>query len=169
MEEIWNDTEYNGYKVSNLGRVIGKRGNILKPIKHKNNYLFVGICIEKGLTKIESIHRLVAKAFIPNPLNLPCINHKDEDVTNNCVSNLEWCDHKYNNNYGSRTQKMAVSQRNDIKKSKRVEQYTKDGVFIREWPSCKEIVRQLGYLQGTVSSCCRGERKSAYGYIWRYS
>ena len=117
MEEIWKDiVGYEGlYQVSNFGRVKSlakyKNGNggskfwrkerILKPANTGRGYLMVVLIKEKKRTTY-ILHRLVAQAFIPNPNNLPQINHKDENKTNNVVSNLEWCDNKYNSNYGTR-------------------------------------------------------------------
>ena len=81
-----------------------KTGVDLKPIKNRYGYMYVNLR-KDGVTKQQYIHRLVAQAFIPNPNNLPEVNHKDEDKTNNNVKNLEWCDRKYNINYGTRTAK----------------------------------------------------------------
>ena len=128
------------------------------------------------------VHRFVSECFLPNPDNLPCINHKDEIKTNNCVDNLEWCDYKYNNNYGTHNKrmseakknpseetrrKMSEAQKNDPRKSKKVLQYTKDGKFVKEWVSMMEVQRVLGYKSSNISNCCNGRCESAYGYIWR--
>lgn len=113
-------------------------------------------------------HRFIAECFIPNPQNLPCVNHKDENPSNNHVENLEWCDYKYNNNYGTRNKKSSESQKNDPQKSKKVLQFTKDGKFVNEWVSLREIERVLGFNIGCISDCCNGKRKSAYDFIWRY-
>lgn len=113
-------------------------------------------------------HRFVAECFIPNPNNLPEINHKDENKLNNCVDNLEWCDRKHNINYGTRNKRMAESQKNHPSKSKKVLQFTKDGEFVKEWKSIHEIERQLGYFVQGISDCCLGKRKSYKGCIWRY-
>lgn len=64
-------------------------------------------------------HRFVAEAFIPNPQNLPCVNHKNENKTDNRVENLEWCDYEYNMNYGTRNKRIAKSQKNHPSKSKK--------------------------------------------------
>lgn len=108
--EIWKDIkDYEGlYQVSNLGRVRNIRHNknkILKPIYHKKYYQ---ITLSKNNIRVQyRIHRLVATAFIPNPENLPEVNHKDENKVNNCVSNLEWCDSKYNNNYNNKGKRIS--------------------------------------------------------------
>lgn len=106
MEEIWKDIkDYEGlYQVSNLGRVKSlsniksKREKLLKLTLRTNGYYMV-ILYKNTKRAAKNVHRLVAETFIPNPDNLPQVNHKDEDKTNNCVGNLEWCDSKYNINY----------------------------------------------------------------------
>ena len=119
-EEIWRPVVgYEGlYEVSSYGRVRsldryvkGKsesyrlhKGKVLSPAKDRYGYLFL---VLQG--RRFSIHRLVAEAFISNPDNLPQVNHKDEDKTNNMVDNLEWCDAKYNLNYGTRKDKVRES------------------------------------------------------------
>lgn len=118
--------------------------------------------------KTTYIHRFVASCFIPNPNNLPEINHKNENKTDNRVENLEWCDRKYNNNYGSRNKRDAESQKNDPKKSKKVLQYTKDGEFVNEWVSLSEIGRVLGFCIGHISKCCNGKQKTAYDCVWSF-
>lgn len=104
--EIWKDIkDFEGlYWISNLGRVKNKHGKILKPRLSSNGYY--NICLYKNnKAKCYTVHRLVAEAFIPNPDNLPEINHKDENRLNNEVYNLEWCNRKYNQHYGSAIKK----------------------------------------------------------------
>jgi hypothetical protein len=101
--------DYSGlYEVSNKeGRIRSvKTGKILKPGKDKCGYSHVTLC-KDGKTSRFQVHRLVATAFIPNPDNLPVVNHKDENPSNNCVDNLEWCTVKYNVNYGTCKQRMS--------------------------------------------------------------
>ena len=161
-EEIWCPIKgFEGqYQVSDQGRVkslkFGKE-RILKPIRDKDGYLLVNLC-KNGEIKQCLVHRLVAQAFIPNPNNLPQVNHRDEDKTNNSVQNLEWCDQKYNINYGTRTDRC----------SKPVLQFTKSGEFVREWKSTRDVERNLGYFHNNISDCCNGKYKSAYDFIWKF-
>ena len=107
MNEDWKDIPgYEGlYAVSNNGRVMNVRsGRILKEHITKFGYKRIGI-YKNGVCRMFIVHRLVAQAFLPNPDNLPEVNHKDEDKTNNSVDNLEWCDRSYNNNYGTRKER----------------------------------------------------------------
>lgn len=183
MEEIWKDIEgYEGYyQVSNLGRVrsldryiTGNNGAIylrqgqIKEIKpHHSGYLFVSL-MKNRKRKIMAVHRLVAEAFIPNPDNLPQINHKDEDKTNNRVENLEWCTGKYNCNYGTHNKRVSDKLTNG-KTSKEICQYTKEGILVRKYPSASEAARQFRGKQGNISQVCLGKRNSAYGYLWKYN
>ena len=134
---------------------------ILKPRRDTCGYLQV--CLYKnGEQKMGSVHQLVALSFIPNPNNLPQINHRDENKENNSVQNLEWCSAKYNSNYGTHNQRIAE------KLSKPVLQYEKSGEFVKEWKSTHDIERNLGYSQCNISSCCTGRYKLAYNFIWKY-
>lgn len=122
MKEIWKSVNgFEGfYEVSNLGNIRSvdrietmtlkdgtkrkraKKGKVLKLfLDGKGNYLQANLSVG-GKCKMVLAHRLVAMAFLPNPNSLPEVNHKDENKHNNCIDNLEWCDHKYNNNYGSK-------------------------------------------------------------------
>lgn len=103
MEEIWKDIEgYEGYQVSNLGRVRSfKHKNVrILSTKNRGGYRQVQLC-KDSTKKLCYVHRLVAEAFIPNPDDLPQVNHKDENKANNFVNNLEWCTAKYNLSYGT--------------------------------------------------------------------
>ena len=165
-EEIWRTIKgYEGqYQVSDQGRVRSLKfgeERILKPVRMPNGYLKVNLC-KNGEKKTYRVHSLVAQTFIPNPDNLPQVNHKDEDKENNSVQNLEWCDQKYNINYGTRTQRQAE------KLSKPILQYTKSGEFVREWKSTHDVERNLGYFHNYISSCCNGRYKSSYNFIWKF-
>ena len=119
MTEIWKNIEgYEGkYQVSNLGQVKSMIGQekVLHPKKHRNGHLQIGLHKDKK-RKTMYIHRLVAQAFIPNPDNLPGVNHKDENPNNNNVDNLEWCTQKYNCNYGTRVDRIMETKKQQYKK-----------------------------------------------------
>lgn len=108
MMEEWRAVPgYEGlYEVSNIGNVRNVRRNTLLRLQKTNNGYIQVWLYKNGISTGLKVHRLVAQAFLPNPDNLPMINHKDEDRTNNRVENLEWCDAKYNNTYGTRQDKV---------------------------------------------------------------
>lgn len=173
--EEWKDIEwYEGlYQVSNLGRVKSLHYNhtnqerILKFGKNTNGYLNVSLCKE-GKKKWLLVHRLVAFHFLPNPNNYQDVNHKDENKTNNCVNNLEWCSREYNCNYGTRNERVGETNTNG-KCSKQVIQYDLEGNEINRFPSTIEIERLFGFSCSSISKCCNGKLKTAYGYTWRYA
>lgn len=193
-EEIWKPIPgYEGlYEVSTKGRVkklervtvrkngrkYHKKERILKSWTNYKGYLCVNIYSNEGKQKYATIHRLVAKAFIPNPDNKPQVNHKDEVKTNNCVENLDWMTAKENNNYGTRIERITKAIDKDTRKaiceaarkvnSKPVTQYSKDEKFIKVWSSIAEAGRQLGFSHSSISKAARGAQKQAYGYIWKY-
>lgn len=109
---------YEGkYQVSNLGRIksLSYRNTGISKIlvpKINKGYYEIGLYLN-GIRKMFFVHRLVALTFIPNPNNLPQINHIDEDKTNNCVDNLEWCTQAYNNIYGTRLERVSSSLKNN--------------------------------------------------------
>lgn len=186
LKEIWKDIKgYEGlYEVSSYGNVrsldrvvicsngrkCSQNGRILKPVKDKDGYLICGLR-KNSKRKIFKVHRLVAQAFIPNPNNLPQVNHKDENKGNNCVflkkdgsvdlnkSNLEWCTQAYNNCYGTRLKKLSMY----------VLQLDKDtNEIVSEYPSAAEAERKLNIDHSSISKCCNGKRNTAYGYKWKY-
>lgn len=163
--EIWKQIrEYEDYYVSNFGRVkstkFGKE-KILKQGKQTSGYLQVVLC-KNGKKRSFEVHRLVLESFLRNPKGLPCCNHKNENKLDNRLSNLEWCDWSYNNNYGTRNERVSK------KLSKKVIQYTFDGKMVHTWNSVREIEQSLGYSNGNISSACTGRYAQAYGYIWMY-
>ena len=155
--EIWKDVElYDGlYQVSNLGRVkslnyrrTGKEQR-LKPCDTGNGYLQV-VLYKNGKIDRPLVHRLVAKAFIPNPENKPEVHHRDGNTHNNCVSNLQWVTRK---------------EHRDKDRSKKVLCVETGTIF----PSASEAGRQIGIDIGNINSCCQGKRKTAGKYHWRYA
>lgn len=160
------------YKISNDGRIKSfhnGRERIMKLNPHTKGYLKVQLSFN-GTIKAKYIHRLVAQAFIPNPNNYPQVNHKDENKSNNCVSNLEWCDNQYNINHATANQRRIKSLTNNKYTSKKVFQYTLEGQLIKIWCSVGECQRH-GYNRGAVADRCRKkniEDKQYKGFIWRY-
>jgi len=133
-----------------------------------------------GESKRLLIHRLVAQAFIDNPDNLPQVNHIDENKLNNCVTNLEWCTAKYNMNYGngaktrhsktdySTEYRKHIARENGKQSSKKVIQLSKDNEYIATYKSIKQASELLGIDASHITHVCKGQRKSAGGFIWRY-
>lgn len=184
MIEEWRTVpEFPNYEVSNFGNVRSKdrisirngnpaklKGQLLKQ-KSDNGYMRVTFYSgNREQHQQYSVHRLVASLFIPNPDNLPCINHKDENRSNNHVSNLEWCTYKYNSNYGTAITRRVKHQDWESIANKQaipIEQCDKQGNVIHRWPSMMECYRKTGFQVGKISLCCNGKRKTHKGYTWR--
>ena len=182
--EVWKPIAgYEGaYEVSTFGRVRsldreyykcysdGKmqltkhHGRILKQCLNDKGYYMVTI-VYNHTVKTLLVNRLVAKAFIPNPDNLPEVNHKDENPKNNCVENLEWCTQIYNVRYGTAIERRASYKRKSIAK------YTKSGEFVASFMSVFEASKSVGKGRsgtGLISTAARGLKPSAYGFVWKY-
>ena len=169
--ELWKDIPgYEGlYQVSNLGRIRSlynyKRDgdNILKP-RIKRGYYTVGLR-KDGVRKWHLLHRLVAGAFILNPDNKPQVNHKDENKLNNCADNLEWCTASYNNNYGTRQERVSKSN----KTCRPVLKFDLDGNLIERYHSMSEAARQNGVKStSSIMDCCKGNITKVKGYVYKY-
>ena len=156
--EIWKDIkDYEGlYQISNYGRVksLGnsqkRKEKILKPEYSNKDYACVHLR-KDGKNKKYRIHRLVAEAFMPNPDNLPCVNHKDENKLNNKVENLEWCTHLYNCHY--------------LKDP--LEVYCLD--LNKHFVSATEASAYTGICRSSIVKACRDQLYSAGGMLWCYS
>lgn len=172
INEIWKPINgYPGYWISNFGRVKSFKqdkinGRILTPTKSTKGYLQLDISVDgrKRQHRVHlSIHRLVAEAFIPNPNNLPQVNHKDENKENNCVDNLEWCDNWYNAHYGTHIQRVADSHN--------VKVYSIDKFGnIEHYNSITEatLTASDGRTKATsyISRVIHGSRKTAFHKRW---
>ena len=134
-------------------------GRILKQ-NIRAGYYYVNLYNENGSRKM-LVHRLVAEAFIPNTENKDQVNHKDENKLNNNVNNLEWCSRSYNQNYGTRNERV----RNRFAIA--VNQYDLKGNFIKRW-NCISVARRF-YNNNHIGECCKGYIKQTGGYIWRYA
>lgn len=162
--EIWKAVPIAGYSdlylISNKGRLKNvKRNKIHAICLDRDGYPHYLLCNNKK-RKPAKAHRLVAMAFIENPLNLPCINHKDEDKTNNSVDNLEWCTFEYNSNYGTARERSAE------KRSKPIVQML-NGETVAVYKSSHHAEQETGVNFSKIRMVCRGERKRAGGYEWK--
>ncbi len=159
MKEVWKDIRgLYPYQISSMGRVLNtKTGVIRKPKTTKKGYKFVSIKY-----KNYTIHRLVAEAFIPNPENKPQVNHKDTNKENNCISNLEWSTNSENQLHAYKTGL------HKNKRSSAINQYDLQNNLIKSWESMIEVERTLKIKYQDICQCCKGKRKTAGGYIWRY-
>ena len=171
MEKLWKEIPGTDgkYLISTAGEVMAisrrvKFGHVYRWTKTK---LLTPRDNGKGYLELEFlgkhhyIHRLVAEAFIPNPYNFPCINHKDENKENNSVENLEWCDYSYNTNYGTRTKRAKEKRFSD-----RFVVINLDTGDVYQTP--KDASRATGIHNDSISRVCKGKSKTAGGYRWRY-
>ena len=179
MSEIWKDViGLEGiFQVSNMGRIRsldkyanvcggGKRlvkGRILKPTKLQNGY-YEAQFHHKGERIIYLLHRLVAIHFIDNPLNLPEVNHKDENPQNNNVENLEWCTSKYNANYGTRNIRMMEN-----REFVSVIQLDINGNMIKQWNKMTDACKETGADISSMIRVCKGKQDTCVGYKWKYA
>lgn len=183
MKEIWKDIKnYEGlYQVSNLGRIKNiKTQKILKnytSVKDKY-YLKVSLYLNRKFKNFK-VHRLVAQAFIPNPNNLPQVNHIDGNKSNNNVNNLEWCDNSHNVKEAYRLGLIKPTHSGCFKKGQNknqelpIIQYDLDGNFIKQWASFTKAEKFFRPNAKSISTNIHGvlnnKQKTAYGYIWKYA
>lgn len=180
--ELWKDIEeFEGYyqvstwaRVRSLDRwVTYKDGRsrlcksfILPLRKNHKGYLRANLS-KNGKTKRVFVHKLVAEAFIPNPLNLPVVNHKDEVKDNNYPYNLEWCTDDYNRHYGTAINRMQLSLTNRKDCSKPVYKYDLQGNLIYKYMSMMSAERD-GFIRGSIRYSI-SKNKPYKGYIWSYT
>jgi hypothetical protein len=168
LSEQWKAIKgYEGrYEVSDTGKVrtfLRNKHRELKINIDKAGYCTV-VLYKDNNCKTVKVHRLVAQAFLENPLSLPCVNHKNEIKTDNRVENLEFCTVGYNNRYGKRIEKMIKS------KYKAVVQYDTNGNKIAEYESVLDAEFKTGIMHQNISKCClkRKHFKTAGGFVWEY-
>lgn len=139
------------YAVSDEGEVYSFKK--LKPRENNCGYLCVVLCKKGKKPKQKFIHRLVAEAFLENDDFSLQVNHKDKNKKNNNVKNLEWCTAQYNNHHAH---------------AKRVEQYDLYGNKLAEYASVIVASNITGVSVSCISHCCRGDTKTAGGFVWKY-
>lgn len=181
MKEIWIDIKgYEGlYQVSNYGNVRSlDRTSIMKngvsrfvlgrELRKKDNghgYLIVSL-YKHNVEEKKYVHRLVGNAFILNPNNLPDINHKDENKSNNNVNNLEWCTKSYNSRYGTKIERG----RETLKEhggNRGIDVYDKEGHFIRHYDYSYDLTKD-GLDRRLLYAVCKGRLRSYKGLVYRF-
>ena len=177
-------------RIDELGRLIKGREKVKQKQHYNKDNCYLNIILYKnGQKQRFYIHRLVAEAFIPNPDNKPQVNHISGIKTKNIVSNLEWCTRSENikhsfklglshsnfktksgdkHHFYGKHHKEDAKRKMKISHYKKVFQFDKNNNFIKEWNGIKEVEKILKISNGNISECCRGNRKTAGGYIWRY-
>ena len=164
VEMEWRTVkEYDHYEVNNRGEIRHKkRKHILSPRKNSSGYLYVSFNIN-GRRRNFAVHRIVANAFIPNPNGYPEVNHKDYDRTNNNVGNLEWVSSSLNKHHAFQKEENCSS------RGKEVNQYSKEGNFIKTYSSISEAAKEMNCTVGAISNCCLGRSKTSKGFRWSFS
>lgn len=177
MQEIWKDVKgYEDiYQVSNMGRVRSldiviearngriqyKKGKIMAINRYPNGYCYVNFCVN-GKRTSQLVHRLVATAFISNSENKPEVNHKDENILNNRVDNLEWMTSKENANYGTRNKRVGK------KLSVKVIKLDKEHNPIKIYNSLIDAGKENNIDISSIIRVCKGRQYTSKGYIWMY-
>ena len=185
MSKAWKEIKgYEGrYLISSSGDVISLKyrgGHFSKMLTWKiNNKGYAWVELRKnGIKEQKLVHRLVAENFIENPDGLNLINHKDENKLNNDVENLEWCDYSYNVLYSlerhpERCRGNKGGNKGGIRRGCNygltVVQLDQNGNTIREWKNTRTIFLETGMSDWSIAEVCRGNRHTAYGYLWRYA
>ena len=165
--------EYDGlYLISDSGIVFSARtGKQIQPQINKKGYVRVELNLN-GIEKKYYVHRLVAEAFIPNPDNLPCVNHKDENPRNNNADNLEWCTHEYNSNYGTCIERRVANTEykngGHHPQAKRVYRYGLDGQLLAEYGSVADASEETGFNRKSIAKACSGGLKKYMDCVWSY-
>lgn len=153
----------NQYQINTEGQIKNSKDKILSQSISNSGYYRVHLC-KDGKAKWYAVHKLVAQTFIPNPLHLPEVNHKDENKLNNNVDNLEWCNSKYNTNYGARNKRISETKTNNTYNTKQV-LCVETGII---YPSIMEAQRQTGIFATSIKQVCKKRQKTAGGYHWKY-
>lgn len=168
MRVVWkNIINYEGvYTINNFGDIKRTyKNNKEKILKHFIDGGYHRVCLCKNGQKQKfSVHRLVAQNFIPNPNNFPEVNHKDENKQNNFVGNLEWCDKKYNMNYGTQIERSRL--KNIETQKNPILQLDKNLNIIKRWDSANRTEKDGRFNSSSVLKCANKKAKTHKGFIW---
>ena len=173
IENLVVNPQFPQYLISRDGKVYTKYHSSdwkeMKPFKNNCHmgYMRISLIDSEGKRRKIHIHRLIAETFIPNPQHLKCVNHKDENVMNNSVSNLEWCSHAYNNSYGNHLKncKKGLEKSLEIKRKPVVGVDTVGNEFY--FSSLSEAGQKTGTFASNIYKCLKGERKRTGGFQWK--
>lgn len=170
MTESWRTiTEFPDYRISNLGQVESRKGKTPKILKQYNVSGYLAVYLRaNNKPSINYIHRLVALEFLPNPDNLPQVNHINENKKDNRLENVEWCSIIDNLNYGTRNQRIGASTKGSKKKRCAIMQFSLDGEYIATYKSSNEAERKTGCHHSTILLVCKGVFHKTGGFIWKY-
>ena len=171
MEIIYNSIKFKqikgfeDYYVSRCGKILSNKcvnKRVMKLFPDTKGYLRVRFYINKSVKPTKKVHRLVTQSFITNPDNKPQVNHIDGNKLNNNVSNLEWCTQSENIQH-------SYDCLNRNKRKTKVLQYDLEGNLIKIWDSISYVTKKINITQQEINSCLNHNRKTARGYIWKYS
>lgn len=183
-KEVWKPVVgyEKRYVVSSEGRIKRLARNSTDSMGRRFSYpekiLSVGISRSTGYPSVSlrkngksrpfCVHRLIAEAFIPNPQNLPCVNHIDENRANSVLSNLEWASYGYNNTYGEACKKRKETLRKTLEgKHKRIWQFNLDGELVNVHDcGIEQLEEHLGY---SIGDCLLQRSKTSHGFVFSYS
>ena len=150
------------YKISEYGDILNVKTGKLRKLRSNVKHGYIDVDLYKdGKAYYKRVNRLVAEAFLENPNNYPQVNHKDEDKTNNNVDNLEWCDSKYNHNYGTWREKRRGKNNYGARK---VICITTGKIF----DTIREAAKFYNLKPNNINMCLKGKSKTAGGYSWKY-
>lgn len=167
LKDFKSPLDFEDYLVSKEGLIYSlKSSKLMKPFKDSKGYLQIHL-FKNGKKTSKKVHILVAELFVDNPYNKPCVNHLDGNKSNPHYLNLEWCTHKENTHHAL-VNGLKQTFVNNLKEEVAVGQYTKDGELIQRFSSMRQASKMTNTPQPNISKVCKGERRTANNFVWRY-